>query len=363
MAKQIDVSYQGTFCYRIILEQDFSRLPDEIHALNYDTSRKICIVTDSNLAACHLTALQDVLGQVFSQVISFVFPAGEQSKNLNTVQDLYEKLILNHFDRHDVLVAFGGGVVGDLTGFAAATYLRGIDFIQIPTSLLSQVDSSIGGKTGVDFSRYKNMVGAFYQPRLVYMNLSLLQTLPPEQFVSGMGEIVKHGLIKSRPYFMWMRENSEKIQALDPDALEEMICQSCLIKRDVVERDPKEKGERALLNFGHTIGHSVEKLADFRLYHGHCVGIGMAAACKISQDLGEISSEDVALILDTLHRFHLPVSVEGLKEDDILAVSRSDKKMLAGKIRFILLHGIGEAYINPDLTEEQIRSGIRAIIK
>ena len=362
MSKAITVSYEGNPCYEIVLEQNFEQLIGEIKKIGYTPDQKICIVTDSNLGRLHLAEIEKIFKSYFHTVSSFCFPAGEQSKNLDTVQKLYQDLIINHFDRHDIMIAFGGGVVGDLTGFTAATYLRGIDFIQIPTSLLSQVDSSIGGKTGVDFSQYKNMVGAFYQPKLVYMNLSLLQTLPKEQFVSGMGEILKHGLIKSASYFSWMKENYTAILALEPDVIEEMVYQSCLIKRDVVERDPKEKGERALLNFGHTIGHAVEKLSDFHLYHGQCVSIGMAAACHISKEAGNITDTECEDILNTFTQFGLPISAEQLKAEDILSISKSDKKMVAGKIKFILLRSIGDAYIEQDLTDDQILDGINSII-
>ncbi len=362
MSKSINVSYEGKPCYQIVMEQDFHNLLNELEKAGYHASQKACIVTDSNVAKLHLKELEENLKLFFDKVISFEFPAGEEYKNLDTVQKLYEFLITNHFERQDLLVAFGGGVVGDLTGFSGATYLRGIDFIQIPTTLLSQVDSSIGGKTGVDFSQYKNMVGAFYQPKLVYMNLSLLNTLPKNQYISGMGEVLKHGLIKSKDYFTWMQRNYEAIMSLEPMTVEEMVYQSCLIKRDVVERDPKEKGERALLNFGHTIGHAVEKLADFSRFHGQCVGIGMAASCFISHKSGHITKEEYEGILDTFRHFGLPTKAEGLKAEEILAVSKSDKKMAAGKIKFILLSSIGNAYINPDLSDEEICSGIQSIL-
>lgn len=362
MSKSIHVSYEGKPCYEIVLEQDFHSLITELQKAGCSKDQKVCIVTDSNLAQLHLNALESELKKFFDNVVSFEFPAGEENKNLETVQKVYETLIVNHFDRHDLLVAFGGGVVGDLTGFTAATYLRGVDFIQIPTSLLSQVDSSIGGKTGVDFSKYKNMVGAFYQPKLVYMNLSLLYTLPREQYICGMGEILKHGLIKDRQYFQWMQDNYEAIMNLEPSMVEEMVYRSCLIKRDVVERDPREKGERALLNFGHTIGHAVEKLANFSLYHGQCVGIGMAAASYISCELGDITREEYENILETLKHFEIPIKAENLKADDILSVSKSDKKMIAGKIKFVLLSSPGKAYINTDLSDEQILSGIASIL-
>ncbi len=363
MSKSITVSCEGKPCYQILLMQDFEGLAEELKKLGYGADRKICIVTDTNVSRLYQNALEQLMGACFAVVTAFTFPAGEEQKNLDTVQRLYEHLIANHFDRHDVLIAFGGGVTGDLTGFTAATYLRGIDFIQIPTTLLSQVDSSIGGKTGVDLARYKNMVGAFYQPRLVYMNLSLLKTLPKEQFLSGMGEILKHGLIQSKEYFAWLKEHDREIMAFNPVVLEEMIYQSCLIKRSVVERDPKEKGERALLNFGHTIGHAIEKLSDFRLFHGHCVAIGMAAACRISCETGQLTAEECESVIRTLVRFGLPVSVSGLSAEEIFAATKSDKKMLAGRVKFILLQSIGHACIYPDLSDAQILDGISSILE
>ncbi|MGN0364853.1 MAG: 3-dehydroquinate synthase, partial [Suilimivivens sp.] len=285
----------------------------------------------------------------------------EENKNLQTVGGLYEHLILHHFDRNDLLLALGGGVVGDLTGFTSATYLRGIDFIQVPTTLLSQVDSSIGGKTGVDFLQYKNMVGAFYQPKLVYMNVSVLRSLPKIQLVSGMAEIIKHGLIKDAAYYQWLKEKQEEILALSPPILEEMIEKSCHIKREVVERDPNEKGERALLNFGHTIGHAVEKLSDFRMSHGACVGIGMLAATYLSWKMGMLAKEDLAELETLLASYGFQTQISGFSPTDILLATKSDKKMDGNRIRFILLKAIGEAYICKDLTDDDLIMGIQSI--
>ena len=260
-------------------------------------------------------------------------------------------------------MALGGGVIGDMTGFAAATYLRGIDFIQVPTTLLSQVDSSIGGKTGVDFLQYKNMVGAFKMPRLVYINTSVLSSLDEEQFASGMGEVLKHGLIRNNDYFKWLVNESEAIKARDPEALGELVYESCLIKKAVVEEDPREMGVRACLNFGHTIGHAVEKLSNFCLFHGQCVAIGMAAAARISADLNMISAEDEKSIRSAIELYGLPLFVSGQNEKDILSTTKSDKKMVGHKVKFILLDGIGNAVINSELTDEQILQGIRAVLK
>lgn len=295
--------------------------------------------------------------------ISFVFPEGEQSKNLNTVRDLYEKLIINKFDRNDLLIALGGGVVGDLTGFTAATYLRGIDFIQVPTSLLSQVDSSIGGKTGVDFDSYKNMVGAFHMPKLVYMNLNVLNTLDSRQFTSGMGEIVKHGIIKDKEYFYWLKNNLYQIKELDYNILGEMIRKSCIIKKNVVENDPTEKGERALLNFGHTLGHAIEKYMDFKFLHGECVFLGMIAATIISYNKGNISNQAKNEILGFINMFNLPKLPEDIDIKSIVSYTKNDKKMSGNKIKFILINNIGDAYIDTDVSDEDMISALHDMLK
>ena len=351
--ERLDVKKDGKFCYSIRFEKDFSYLAEEISGLGF-AGHKLCVVTDSNVAPLYLDVVKAALKGTFDQVFEFVIPAGEQNKTLDQIKKLYEHLIINHFDRKDCLIALGGGVIGDMTGYAAATYLRGIDFIQVPTTLLSQVDSSIGGKTGVDFDSYKNMVGAFHMPRLVYMNLSVLNTLSVEQFSCGMGEILKHGLIRNREYFAWCMENAEKIQARDYETLLYMIKESCKIKRDVVEKDPTEKGDRALLNFGHTLGHAVEKLKDFQMLHGQCVAVGSIAAMKLSAMRGKISLDDVIYVEKCFESFGLPVRAEGITADEILQISKSDKKMEAGKIKFVLLNEIGNAYVDKTVSDEEM---------
>ena len=279
MADRINVCRDGKAIYDIVLTQSFDGLKEAVSCLPVK-EHKICIVTDSNVAPLYLEEVRAVLAGCCKSVSVFTFPAGEENNHLDTVRNLYEHLILERFDRKDMLAALGGGVVGDLCGFAAATYLRGVDFIQIPTTLLSQVDSSIGGKTGVDFDAYKNMVGAFHMPRLVYANLRTLLTLPEEQFSSGMGEVVKHGLIKNREYYQWLKDNREGIAARNLDLCQAMVYESCMIKKRVVEEDPTEQGERALLNFGHTLGHAVEKLENFTMQAGQCTGNGRYGACR-----------------------------------------------------------------------------------
>lgn len=363
MSKLLPVHYEDKLAYEIVMEHDFLSLNAKLSALGYQKNTKICIISDSNVAKIYEKELEKLLENSFPTIINFTFNAGEGSKNIETVEKLYEELIINHFDRHDLLLALGGGVVGDLTGFAASTYLRGIDFIQIPTSLLSQVDSSIGGKTGVDFKQYKNMVGAFYQPKLVYMNLAVLRTLPKQQLSSGLAEIVKHGCIKDKAYFTWLDEHMEAVFKLDPWVLEEMIYRSCQIKRDVVERDPKEKGERALLNFGHTIGHAIEKLADFKLYHGECVAIGMAAAVYLSVKKGLLAECDLETVQSLLRKAGLPLSVKNQNAKDVLTATKSDKKMEAGHIKFILLNKIGDAYIDTNVSDEELAEAIAFVLE
>ena len=356
----MDVKKDGQFCYHIYLEPDFAKLPEAVEPLNIK-ERKLCIVADSTTAELYGAELKEILKETCTYVSMFVFPAGEVNKTLNTVRDLYEHLILEKFDRKDMLVAWGGGVVGDLTGFAAATYLRGIGFIQIPTTLLSQVDSSIGGKTGVDFDAYKNMVGAFHMPRLVYMNLNVLKALPDRQFACGMGEIIKHGLIQDSDYLEKLSTYQREIREKNYAALLWMVAGSCKVKRHVVEEDPTEQGIRAWLNFGHTIGHSVEKLKDFTLCHGECVAIGCAAAAWMSWKRGLISEKEKETAEQLLLDYQLPVRVKGLKPEDIVKTTKLDKKMDAGKVKFVLLKKIGEAFVTRDVEDEELLRASRYV--
>lgn len=356
----MDVKKDGQFCYHIYLEPDFAKLPEAVEPLNIK-ERKLCIVADSTTAKLCGAELKEILKETCTYVSMFVFPAGEVNKTLNTVRDLYEHLILEKFDRKDMLVALGGGVVGDLTGFAAATYLRGIGFIQIPTTLLSQVDSSIGGKTGVDFDAYKNMVGAFHMPRLVYMNLNVLKTLPDRQFACGMGEIIKHGLIQDSDYLEKLSTYQREIREKNYAALLWMVAGSCKVKRHVVEEDPTEQGIRAWLNFGHTIGHSVEKLKDFTLCHGECVAIGCAAAAWMSWKRGLISEKEKEAAEQLLLDYQLSVRVKGLKPEDIVKTTKLDKKMDAGKVKFVLLKKIGEAFVTRDVEDEELLRASRYV--
>lgn len=360
MGKQMRIRREGEFDYQIVWENSFAGLSDQIKALSLSCT-KMAIITDSNVGTLYTEAVKKELEKCQVQLDVFTFPAGEESKNLDVVKDIYTFLIEKKYTRQDVLIALGGGVCGDMTGFTAATYLRGIDFIQIPTSLLAQVDSSVGGKTGVDFDQYKNMVGAFYQPRLVYMNMKTLETLPDEQFSSGMGEVLKSGLIRDAAFYEWTINHMSEIMERIPAVLTKMVRKCCEIKAAVVENDPTEKGERAVLNLGHTVGHAIEKLMDFKIYHGHCVALGTIAAAYISHKRGYLSVEEFYEIRDMNVGFDLPIFFNGLQPETILAATKSDKKMKNDHIRFILLKNIGHAVIDETVTDSEITEAINFI--
>ncbi|MBS6195302.1 MAG: 3-dehydroquinate synthase [Clostridiales bacterium] len=360
MSKQLRVYREGEFDYQIIWEEDFSNLAKEIKALK-PAGDKICIVSDETVAGLYGAEVQSRLTTLGKQADIFTFPAGEASKNLDTVKALYTFLIENHYTRKDLLVALGGGVTGDLTGYTAATYLRGVDFVQIPTTLLAQVDSSIGGKTGVDFDQYKNMVGAFYQPRLVYMNMNTLKTLPDDQFASGMGEVLKSGLIRDGKFYEWTINHMSEIQERIYPVLVKMIRKCCEIKSSVVESDPTEQGERAILNLGHTVGHAIEKLMNFEMLHGECVALGTIAAAYISFKREYLTLEEFYEVRDMNVGFDLPIFFNGLDTKDILKATKSDKKMENGHIRFILLKKIGQACIDTTVTDEELTEAINFI--
>lgn len=373
---RLSVYYQKKPCYDIVFEKSFEKLPEELQKLytadvpgagtpgeSLLKEKNVCIITDSNVDNLLGEEIRALLAPVCKKLSCYVFPAGEEHKTLSTVSDIYRYLIEEKITRKDLLIALGGGVTGDITGFAAASYLRGIDFVQIPTTLLSQVDSSIGGKTGVDFEQYKNMVGAFHMPRLVYTNISTLKTLDERQFASGFAEVMKHGLIRDKNYYEWLLGNIYEIDDREEDVLTEMVYRSCLIKKKVVEKDPTEQGERALLNFGHTIGHAIEKASNFTLLHGECVALGCVAAANISYMHGLIEREEYLEIRDMFVPFHLPIFLwsPSFTTEQVLENTKSDKKNASGRLRFILLKKIGKAFIEESVTEAEIRRAIEEL--
>lgn len=360
MSRIINVLYQNKPCYDIYIEDSFGALVDALEPFAL-ADRKVCIVTDSNVNPLYGAEVEDMIGAISGECVRYVFPAGEESKTLDTVKEIYKFLIGNHFNRKDLLIALGGGVVGDLTGYTAATYLRGIEFIQIPTTLLSQADSGIGGKTGVDFDGYKNMVGAFYMPRLVYMNMATLQSLSDRQFYSGFAEVMKSALIKDGNFYEWLIDQMYEICERDVETLSEMVERSCIIKKLVVEKDPLEKGDRALLNFGHTIGHAIEKYMNFTMTHGECVALGCVAAAFISWKKNWLSMEEYYEIRDMFVPFYLPISIDNLDIEKVLQLTKSDKKAENGYIKFILLKKVGKALIDKTVTDDEIREALQEL--
>lgn len=362
MNRVLPVKVDNKFAYNINVTFNFDELLESIIQIKPLKTTKICVFVDNNVEKLYSESIFSILSTFYNEVLIYSVPAGEQYKQLETVGGLYEFLIKAKFQRKDLLIALGGGVIGDMTGFAAATYLRGIDYIQIPTTLLAQVDSSVGGKTAVDYSGYKNMVGAFYYPKLVYINVDVLSSLPEEQFICGMGEVIKYGFISDHDFYEYLKDNIEAIKSRTPESLQHVVLTSCICKRTVVEEDPTEKGLRAILNFGHTIGHAIESLSDFSLFHGQCVGLGMVSALWMSHMYGNISESDVLESIDLLKSYDLPTEVSDMSVEEVLAATKSDKKMTGNHVRFILLDSIGKAVISDDVTEEDLMAGIKRVV-
>ena len=361
MDNRLTVNYENKPCYDIVFTSDFLGLTEEILALGFE-KRRIAIITDTNVEKLYAEEVKKVLSKEFDTVVTYAIPAGEENKNLDEIRKIYDFLMERHFDRHDLLIALGGGVVGDMCGFVAATYLRGVSFVQIPTTLLAQTDSSVGGKTGVDLGGVKNMVGAFYMPRLVYINISTLNSLDDRQYASGFAEVMKYGLIKDESFYTWLIDNMYEISDKDPEVVLEMVKHSCDIKRAVVEKDPTEKGDRMLLNFGHTLGHAIEKYKNFEMLHGECVALGSIAAAFISWKRGLLSMEEYYEIRDMFVPFNLPISVEDIEKEAVLDITRSDKKADSDKIRFVLLKKIGKAFVDDSVTRQEMDKALDEII-
>ena len=359
MSRVLTVNMNKKPIYDIVIEQDFEALANRLEPYR---GRRCMIVTDSNVGPIYQDTIVSKISDVFKEVHTTQFKAGEDSKNMVTVQAVLKELVEHKFDRKDCIIALGGGVTGDLAGFTASIYMRGIDVIQIPTSLLAQVDSSIGGKTGVDFDQYKNMVGAFYMPKLVYINTKTLDTLDARQFYSGMAEVMKYGLIMDASFYEWILEKTYEIHDRDSAVLEEMIETCCMCKQRIVERDPYENGERAILNFGHTVGHAVEKLMHFSMLHGQCVGVGMAAAVWLSCQKGLLKESEMKFILQLNRYFGLPDSVSGLDADEVLKAMGSDKKASDGTTKFILLDKIGHAVVET-MPISELRGAVESILR
>ncbi len=327
-------------------------------------SSRALIVTDSNVGRLYENSVEEVLRSAGLDAETYRIPAGESSKCLAEAEKIYTRAIANGLDRNSVICALGGGVVGDVAGFVAATYMRGIPYVQMPTSLLAQVDSSVGGKVAVNHSLGKNMIGAFYQPKRVFIDLAFLATLPPREIYTGLGEIVKYGAIFDADFFAYMEAHGPEILALGPEALEHVVRRSCEIKAEVVGQDERENGLRRILNFGHTMGHAIEKETKYVRYnHGEAVAIGMAGAAYISEELGLINDTAVARLLCLLEALHLPTRAKGCTVDAMYADIFHDKKTVNGRVNWVLLDALGHAVVRQDVPEEIVRRSMARILE
>ncbi|MDO8811384.1 MAG: 3-dehydroquinate synthase [Gallionella sp.] len=313
--------------------------------------KRAAIVTNTTVAPLYLDAFRAMLAiHGMRDVIPIILPDGEEYKNSATLNLIYDALLKNRCERTTPLIALGGGVIGDMTGYAAATYLRGVPFIQIPTTLLAQVDSSVGGKTGINHPLGKNMIGAFYQPQLVLADIDTLNTLPDNELSAGIAEVIKYGLIRDLPFFEWLEQNMDKLLARDTEALQYAITRSCRNKAGIVAADERESGERALLNLGHTFGHAIETGSGYGVWlHGEGVAAGTVMAADLSQRLGWIGAQDTARVRSLFERAKLPTIAPCLGTEKYLELMGLDKKVEGGKMRFVLLKGIGHAVIYGDV--------------
>ena len=324
------------------------------------SGRKCHLITDSNVAPLYADKLSEILESAGAEVSQSIIPAGETHKNLATIGELLAEIIGAGLDRGSRILALGGGVTGDMAGFTAAIYMRGIKFIQVPTSLLAMVDSSVGGKTGVDLPQGKNLVGAFWQPEKVLIDQKLLLTLPDRELCCGLAEVVKYGIIADAALFADLEKNTDKLLKRDPDFYGEIISRCCRIKAEVVAGDEHENGRRAILNYGHTFGHAIEAVSDFAVGHGEGVAIGMCMAADLAVKLDMFSSSEADRQEQLLRRLGLPTRCDaGLSPDNVTAAMARDKKKRDGKLVFILPRRIGEVVavdgLDPELILETVR--------
>lgn len=313
--------------------------------------KKIGIITHKKLDDLYGNTLIKSLSEAGFEVYVLTLREGEKTKDMRYLAKIYDFCLSNKLERKSTLLAFGGGVIGDLTGFAAATLLRGINFVQIPTSLLAQVDSSVGGKTGINHSLGKNLIGAFYQPRTVVIDLEVLKTLPSRHFKNGMAEVIKYGIIHDKGFFKYLQDHAKEIQSRDEKILAHIIRTSCRIKAEIVGQDEREtSGIRAYLNYGHTVGHAIEAVLHYKkLLHGEGVSIGMVAASRISRELGYVTEAEAEEIESLLQKTGLPTRIPGLSADELLGAMTLDKKVKEGKVVFVLTQGIGKAFLHEDV--------------
>ncbi len=360
---KVNLDKRTSASYEIYIGEDIVDRMGLIIAKNNWASRYI-IVTDSNVHPLHGERVHAILREMDLKVDLIEFPAGETSKNIQTVLQIVDRMIGLGADRTSALIALGGGVVGDITGFVASVYMRGIPYIQVPTTLLSQVDSSIGGKTGIDLPQAKNIVGTFYQPKGVFIDLAFLKTLKPWEIGTGLAEVVKYGIIDDPDLFGLLEAEAEAIKDLDRGLLEEIIARSCRIKKGIVEIDEHERGVRRILNFGHTIGHAIEAESGYSISHGDAVSMGMVAAALISERLKYLPSGDRERVISLIRSMDLPDRIPTtLSTDGIVSRIKRDKKKEGDTVHFVLLKKIGVPFVNGTVREGLIREVVEVLRK
>ncbi|MAZ89063.1 MAG: 3-dehydroquinate synthase [Cellvibrionaceae bacterium] len=353
---QVDL---GDRSYPIYIGQNLLNDPQWLRP--FVKGSQVCVVTNETIALLYLDRVLALLDGL--QVSTVVLPDGEAHKTLDVLSTIYDRLLEDRHNRTTTLIALGGGVVGDMTGYAAASYQRGVDFIQIPTTLLSQVDSSVGGKTGVNHPLGKNMIGAFHQPNAVVIDTDVLSTLPPRELSAGIAEVIKYGLIADVDFYQWLEQNVERLMVCDTDALEEAIERSCQNKADVVAQDEREGGIRAILNLGHTFGHAIETAQGYGNWlHGEAVATGMLMALDLSAREGAITAQEVERLRTLLQRAKLPVvSPEDMTEQQFMDLMAVDKKVLDGQLRLVLLDQVGAASVTNQFDVENLKQTLASI--
>ncbi len=356
-ARRLEVEL-GERSYPIFIGLDLLSTPDCYQP--YISGRRVMIVSNETVAPLYLEAVRTALSGL--EVDQVILPDGERYKDLPTLNLIFDALLDRRHGRDSTLIALGGGVVGDMAGFAAACYQRGVPFLQVPTTLLAQVDSSVGGKTGVNHPAGKNMIGAFHQPRAVIADTGTLKTLPEREFAAGLAEVVKYGLIADRDFFEWLEQETEPLRALQPAALATAIERSCRNKAQIVAADERESGQRALLNLGHSFGHAIEAGTGYGTWlHGEAVGVGMLMAADLSARLGWLSTEELSRIRGLIARCGLPVvPPAGISVERWLELMAVDKKALDGQLRLVLLRGIGDALVTSDFDPDLLRTTLSA---
>jgi 3-dehydroquinate synthase len=361
MAKLIKVNLKNN-PYKIYIGNDIIKNIDYYHKKYFNNRSKI-VIYDKKLS--NSIYLKNIIKMLGKDTKSISVASGEKSKSINGLNILYNKLFSNNIDRNSVIYAFGGGVIGDLTGFAAATYMRGIDYVQMPTTLLSQIDSSVGGKTAINSSFGKNLIGSFYQPKLVLIDINTLESLPKRQMISGYAEMVKYGLINNKKFFLWLEKNAKNIIKKHDEELEYGIYICCKAKANIVAKDEKELGQRALLNLGHTFGHAFEKTANFKKFtHGEAIAVGTILAFKYSYELKYCSESDFNRVYNHFKAIKLPNEINQLfknniKSTKIITAMKSDKKTINSIIKLILVKGIGKAFIYDKVKEKHLNNFLK----